>query len=269
MPWKTFIHLLIFSLALLAGDGNLLLNGSFEEALNEQQLPPHWQLHLTKGALGAVSLSEDWCSDGQRSVHLQKFNDIGSVSLVQSLRLQPNTEYVLTLKGRRKAQTRWHYYSLRCPGTNIYFAGKIPLDQIECPPLRFISHSQKTLYYITLGLWGYEQPNPATVGELWVDEVSLRKVSSPGKLYGISDYYFRSDGLYGSLFLPEQRGEMRLAIIAKDTVLAQKKQLFQAGNNPLQLDWQDLPAGEAIFQIEGQDGRETFSHKVIIMEDYR
>ncbi|NLF94721.1 MAG: hypothetical protein GX564_12620 [Oligosphaeraceae bacterium] len=268
MQRKAFICLLILDLALLAESDNLLRNGSFEEPLTGQQLPPHWQLHLTNGAEGAVSLSEDWSSDGRKSLHLQKFNDIGSVTLVQSLHLQPNTEYILTLKGRRNAHTRWHYYSVRMPDTNIHIGGKIPLDQIECPPVRFISHPQKNLCYITLGLWGYEKPDPATVGELWADEIALEKISSNGILSGISDYYFCADGLRGMLFLPEYQGAMRLKLTAGDKVLLQKEQMFQTGENSFTLQWQDLPPGEAKFQIEAVPEGPDFSRTIMIMEKF-
>ncbi len=268
MQRNAFICLLIFNIALSAESPNLLLNGSFEEAMTGQQLPPHWQLHLSNGGQGAVSLSESWYGDGRLSVHLQKFNDVGSVSLVQTVRLQANAEYILTLKGRRNAHTRWHYYSVRFPGTDIHIGGKIPLDQIECPPIRFFSHSQKTVCYITLGLWGYGQPNPATIGELWADDIALRKISSPGILSGISDYYFSRDGLRGVLFLSEYQGEMRFCILAGDDILLQTRQQVAIGENSFAFSWDNLPAGAAVFQLEGIPAGPIFTQKITILENF-
>ena len=258
-PMKFLTFLFTFSFltaALFAAEmPNLIKNGSFEEGVDAQGVPKHWIIDRSDKVEGVVKLVPEHKTHGKVAVFLHKKNTRGALYLRQMLRLKPNTEYILELKGYRESGHRWHYVSVRQPDTKVRVASKIPVGGGEIPPIRFRTHVTKTLTYVYFGLWGYtKENNPGTIGKMWVDEVVLRELPRiAGAFKGIGHYYFASDSLKCSLFSNTYKGKVTLILTAANGKKVSKVYEVVPGENPLSFSWKDFPVGEAVLSAKGGD----------------
>ncbi len=249
---------------------NLIRNGSFEEGLDAKGVPKHWRTEFNRGAEGKIELTEKNATSGKVAAHLVKSNTKGSVYLSQNVRLKPNTEYILELKGKRNAAHRWHYYGIRMPDTKVRAEGKIPTAGGVCPPLRFTSDSKRTLCYINLGLWGYNNNQKSTIGEMWVDEVSLRELPRiTGRLENVPAVAFTTDTLKGVIFSTDYKGDAELKLAGKDgkIIAAQKLQLVP-GKNSFRLTFSNAPAGPAKLEVVSADRTFKLEQKLTLQKGF-
>ena len=252
------------ALLLLAGSlcgaemPNLIKNGSFEEGLDAKGAPKHWIVKFYDGATGTVKLVPENATEGKNAAFMEKTNTRGSVVLWQILRLKPNTEYILEVKGRREIMPRWHYITVRQPDTKVYGATKLTAEGGPVPPVRFRTDVKKTLCYVNFGLWGRTSENNAgTIGKLWIDEVVLRELpQGSGKLRGIPRFCLASDTLQGILFSASFAGKVTLRVKAAGNRSASKVIEVKPGDNPFSISWKDFPEGQAELTAEGGNIKE-------------
>ena len=255
---KKFFLFLSVSVMLFSGAAempNLLKNGSFEEGLDAKGAPKHWVIDRSDKVDGVVKLVPEHATHGKNAVFLDKRNTRGSLYLRQMLRLKPNTDYVLELKGYRESGHRWHYVAIRQPDTRNIVHGKIPVGGGAITPLKFRTDVKKTLTYVYFGLWGYtRENNQGTIGKMWVDEVVLRELPRiAGAFKGVSLYYFSSDGIKGRLFSSSYKGKVTLSVTAPGNKKVEKTIEVLPGENPFTIDWRNFPAGEALLAAAGGD----------------
>ena len=254
---KFFLFLTLFSLAVsgAAEMPNLLKNGSFEEGLDAKGAPKHWIIDRNDKVDGVVKLVSEHKTHGKYAVFLDKRNTRGSLYLRQVLRLKPNTDYVLELKGYRESGHRWHSVAIRQPGTKNIVHGKIPVGGGAVAPIKVRTDVKKTLTYVYFGLWSYtKENNQGTIGKMWVDEVSFRELPRiSGAFKGVALYYFSADGIKGRLFSNSHKGNVTLAVTAAKGKKVTKTIEVVPGENPFTIDWQHFPAGEALLTAAGGD----------------
>lgn len=247
---------LALSAALYAAEmPNLLKNGSFEEGVNAKGIPVGWSVSMSDGVDGVVELSDEHVYHGKKSLHLNKKNTRGSVYVMQAVRLKPNTEYILEFKGFRSAGFRWHYVGCRQPDCKVRAEGKIPNNGGAVPPIRFRTDVKKTLCYVHCSLWGYtKENNKGTIGEMWIDEVSLRELPRiAGTLSGVASYYFATDSVKGAIHSADFKGEAVITVKAANGKTVSKTAALVPGDNPFEIAWKNLPEGEAVLSVEGGD----------------
>jgi hypothetical protein len=248
---------------------NLLKNGSFMQGLNEKGAPKFWRIEKSRGVEGKVELLKK-TENGEVTAHIVKSNTNGAIYLTQNVRLKNNTDYILEVKGRRKAAYRWHYYGVRMPDTKIRAAGKIPVKGGKCPPIKFTSDSKRTLCYVNIGLWGYNKGNKATIGEMWIDEVSLRELPRrSGYFKGLADTYFQNDTLRGTLFSTDFKGLATLIIKnSKDKIIARKDLKLVTGKNAFELKFANAPVGNARLIVQSKDGKFKIEYSFLVQKGF-
>lgn len=264
----SFLTAAFFASALWGAEmPNLLKNGSFEEGLDAKGAPKHWRILRSDKVDAEVKLVPEHRTHGKVAVFLHKKNTRGSLYLQQAIRLKTNTDYVLELKGYRESGHRWHYVSVRQPGTKVRVSDKIPVGGGAITPIKFRTDVKQPLTYIYFGLWGYtRENNPGTIGKMWVDEVVLRELPRiAGAFKGIAHYYFVSDSVKGSLFSNSFKGKVTLTLTTAKGKKASQVISVRPGENPFVFAWKDLPAGEARLSASGGDI--NISEKLMLQRD--
>lgn len=269
---KESIAALLFAAGMVchaAESPDLLRNGSFEEGLDEKGVPKYWKVEYLRGVEGKAELVPDHATHGKNALHLVKSNAQGAIILTQHVFLKPNTDYILELKGFRKAATRWHYYGYRMPGCKVRGEGRIPVKGGVCPALRFTSDSRRTRCEINISLWGYNDNRQATIGELWVDEVSLRELPrTAGRIEGIGQNAFADDTLRGSIFSADFKGPAVITLSDADRrVVATRNIELVPGNNSFAVSYRNASPGMAILAVKG-GGTLELSHKLMIQKGF-
>jgi hypothetical protein len=256
---------LCLGIQLLAQSDNLVQNHDFSGGTDSNGVPVGWRLSVSKGIQGGAVVLPDQPQPGRFTLHLFKNSPAGSVNLVQTVRLKPNTEYEYYVRGRRQAAYRWHYFGVRCPDTSIHKAGHLPHDDAPVAPLYFRSDTEKTLCYLTLALWGREENKDDSIGEMWIEEVVLREVSTPkARISALGNYYFTNDELSATLWLQDYSGSAKISLQAANRQYAQLDCQVKPGNNPVILSLRKVPAGPAELIVTA--GEISLSQPIIIQE---
>ncbi|NLF92779.1 MAG: hypothetical protein GX564_02730 [Oligosphaeraceae bacterium] len=250
---------------LLAQSVNLVQNHDFSGGTDSNGVPVGWRLSMSKATQGGAVVLPDQPQPGRFTLHLFKNSPEGSVNLTQTVRLKPNTEYEYYVRGRRQAAYRWHYFGVRCPDTSISLSGHLPHDDSAVAPLFFRSDTGKTLCYLTLALWGREENKDDTVGEMWIEEVVLREVTTPpARISGLGNYFFPSDELSATLWLQNYSGSAKIILQTANRQFAQLDCQVTPGNNPFILSLREVPAGPAELIVTA--GEISLSQPIIIQE---
>lgn len=244
---------------------NLVKNHNFSDGVDDQGVPLGWRLTLSNAAQGGAEVLPNQPQPGKFTLHLFKSSPEGTVNLTQTVRLKPNTEYEYYVRGRRNAAYRWHYFGIRCPGTTISQSGHLFQDDTPAPPVRFRSHLEKTLCYLTLALWSREESKQNSIGEMWVEEVVLREINTPdGKIVGLGNYFFPDDQIAAILWLQNFSGVAIVSLQSNQREWARQEWAVVPGNNPFTLPVRQVPAGLAELRLTA--GNISLSQPIIIQE---
>lgn len=261
MPFKiiTLFFLILAGLSLHAAE-NLVKNPGFEEGLDAKGFPCGWIVEKTGRADGIVELSKDFVSEGKYCCHIKKTNDAaGGVVLMQKINLKKNRKYVFYLNAARTAKYRWHYYQIRFPGRKEVFNSHIA-DASEdanvklkgTDPVIINTDNEHTLAYLTVSAWGNNNNDASSIGDIWVDEVVLKKFEARIlELHKIGLYYFTTDTISGNLIFTDPDGMENRAIeidvsIRNDSGVKVLEKVINGncGNNQFRLDYSKLAPGK-------------------------
>jgi hypothetical protein len=195
-----------------AASENLVRNGGFELGAAADGAPLEWTLYRSAKAEGGAKLSDRFGTESRSCVRIWKSNDsAGSVGLKQNVKLEPDSKYIFYLKGARNARKRWHYVQLRLlPEKKVIFHERLSYSEKGKPtvlsklePFHFRTGRNKNVSLdISFGVWGRRDNDETSIGEIWVDEIILRKEEAKSmELKGVALYYFSDDVVSGKLFV--------------------------------------------------------------------
>jgi len=232
---------------------NLVKNSSFEEGVDDKGVPKGWRIEKSDGTESYCELVKENATDGQWCVHLVKPDTRGAIYIAQTLVLKPNTEYEMEVKGKRDAGYRWHHIGARQPDTQNKVNVDCKLsDGIPCK-VRFTTHPKAKWTYISAGLWGYtKEDNPATKGQLWVDEITVREVQNPPLIISqVPHYFFTSDTVSGQLFSQNLEGQGVFSLVKPDGAEVFRTELpVVKGKNAFAFDIAELQPGNYALTIK-------------------
>lgn len=256
-----------------AASENLVKNGGFESGAVANGIPLEWTLYKSGNAEGGAEILDKFATEGSFCVRIWKSNDsAGSVGLKQNVKLEPDSKYVFHLKGARNARKRWHYVQLRLlPEKKVIFHERLtysekgkPIVLSKVEAFHFRTGKNKNVSVdISFGVWGKHDNDDTSIGNIWVDEITLKKEQArPMELKGTALYYFSDDVVSGKLFVNfsglSSKMKINLDIVGKDGKKHAEK-IFEAkqGENDFSINLNSAPPGKyrMIFSAVGPDGR--------------